>query len=355
MDARDITRLLNAIPLPCLLIDGFDRVQAVNVHAEESLGADLIGGHYFNALRQPAVIGAVEACAREGRLTSARYVVSDAGGERQRLASCSPVVGVGDEPGILVCIEDVTLLERADVMRRDFVANVSHELRSPLASLLGLVETLRGPARTDAEATERFLSRMQIEAERMERLIRDLLSLSKLENQEGVGPEGEVDLRKCVDSVLQSMETVAAGAGVRFEREFPDMPIIVPGDADQLKQIVTNLVENAVKYGGEGKAVRILVGTEADCPQQGDCAAMISVHDEGAGIDAAHIPRLTERFYRVDSHRSREMGGTGLGLAIVKHIVNRHRGWLRIVSEPGRGSEFRVLLPMAPRGAESAS
>lgn len=354
MNARDITRVLNAIPLPCLLIDGSDRVQAVNVHAEESLGRDLVGSHYFNALRQPAVIGAVEACAREGRIASARYVVSDAGGERQRLATCSPMAGVGDGSGILVCIEDVTLLERADVMRRDFVANASHELRNPLASLLGLVETLRGPARADAEATDRFLSRMQVEAERMERLIRDLLSLSKLENQEEAGPEGEVDLGKCVDSVLQSMETVAAGAGVRFERKFPDAPVVVPGDADQLKQVVANLVENAVKYGGEGKAVGISVGTEAGGPRTG-VRAVISVRDEGAGIDAAHIPRLTERFYRVDSHRSREMGGTGLGLAIVKHIVGRHRGWLRIASEPGRGSEFRVLLPMAARGAESTA
>jgi two-component system phosphate regulon sensor histidine kinase PhoR len=239
--------------------------------------------------------------------------------------------------GVLVCFEDVTHLEQAGQMRRDFVANVSHELRTPLTALLGFIETLRGPALGDVVATDRFLSMMQAEAERMEHLVHDLLSLSRVEAQERVRPTEPVDLNAMIGSVIHGLRPLARQSDVEIAADQPDTALTVPGDAEQLRQVVSNLIENAIKYGGQGKTIHVRLETTESEPLVRGPAAVITVRDEGPGIAPEHIPRLTERFYRVDSHRSRAMGGTGLGLAIVKHIVGRHRGRLRIESTPGRG------------------
>ncbi|MAN98569.1 MAG: two-component sensor histidine kinase, partial [Roseovarius sp.] len=244
--------------------------------------------------------------------------------------------------------EDLTEREHAAQMRRDFVANVSHELRTPLTALMGFIETLQGPARHDQAAIDRFLGIMQSEAARMERLVRDLLSLSRVESEERVRPRDEVNLSQVIGSVLHALRPLARDRACDISFEAPE-GMVVRGNDDQLQQVFTNLVENAIKYGGKGNRITItLERTPRDATLRAP-AIVARVRDQGPGIDPLHIPRLTERFYRVDTHRSREMGGTGLGLAIVKHIVNRHRGRLRISSAPGEGSEFSVILPQWDR------
>jgi two-component system phosphate regulon sensor histidine kinase PhoR len=306
-----------------------------------------VGRHFITALRQPNVLDAIEACLRDGTQRKTRYLTNDGARDTTFIVTCSRVeTQTGN--GALVCFEDITHLETAGQMRRDFVANVSHELRTPLTSLMGFIETLRGPARNDPAATERFLHTMHREAARMERLVKDLLSLSRVEDQERVRPRDRVTLQQTLRGVHHALKPLADEKDVRIELTLPSEPLVVTGDADQLSQVFTNLIENAIKYGGAGKTVTVLASRNEHAPSVRGPAAVCAVHDEGPGIDERHIPRLTERFYRVDSHRSREKGGTGLGLAIVKHIINRHRGRLRVESTLGKGSEFRVILPLVP-------
>jgi len=346
MRTDTISSLLEAMPLPAVLIGQEERILGANAGALALLGRGIAGRHFITALRQPATLDAVEACLRDGRRRTTRYLSSDGAQDTAFVVTCAPVDG-GAGRGVLVSFEDVTHLEQAGQMRRDFVANVSHELRSPLTALLGFIETLRGPARGDQAASDRFLATMQDEAERMERLVRDLLSLSRVESQERVRPTEPVDLVRTAGTVIHALRPLAGENEVDIAGDLPDSPVTVPGDTDQLQQVITNLVENAVKYGGRGKTVHLSLTTTGHEPALRGPAAVIAVRDEGPGIDRVHIPRLTERFYRIDSHRSRAMGGTGLGLAIVKHIVGRHRGRLQIESEPGQGAEFRVILPAA--------
>ncbi|WP_324755370.1 sensor histidine kinase [Roseovarius sp. Pro17] len=338
----DIDALIQAIPLPALLIGRDLRILAANADAAAVLGAPSIGGHVAMTLRQPDVLDAIEACRRTGAPSQARHRGDDAGQDANYDVSCTPLDG-----GVLVCLSDISRAMQTDRMRREFVANVSHELRTPLTALTGFIETLRGPARGDVAASDRFLAIMQDEAARMERLVQDLLSLSRVEGQERQRPKKSVDLGAIAGAVVSALGAVAEAAEVTLSSDLPDAPLYIPGDPDQLRQLCTNLIENAVKYGGQGGRVEVSVTPEAHHPALRGPAAILSVRDNGAGIDPIHIPRLTERFYRIDSHRSRQMGGTGLGLAIVKHIVSRHRGRLAIHSALGEGSEFRVALPMA--------
>ena len=349
MDADTISALLDAIPLPALLIGTGERVLGANRRAGALLGQGITGRHFITALRQPAILDAIERCLRDETTTTTRYLSREGRQDTAFSVTCSPV-DTELARGALICFEDVTQVEQAGQMRRDFVANVSHELRSPLTAILGFIETLRGPAKGDPAASERFLATMQDEARRMERLVRDLLSLSRVEAQERVRPTDPVDLNGIAGAVRRALARLAEDNDVTIAAELPDTPVTVAGDADQLRQVVTNLVENAIKYGGGGQTVTLSVEPVGHDPAVRGPAAVIAVRDEGPGIDPVHIPRLTERFYRVDSHRSRRMGGTGLGLAIVKHIIGRHRGRLRIGSEPGHGSEFRVVLPREGNG-----
>ncbi len=305
----------------------------------------MVGRHYMTILRQPTMLDGIEACLRDGKPHDSHYLGSDGAQDTTFVTRCTGVE-TAQGAGVLVSFEDITNLQQASQMRRDFVANVSHELRSPLTALMGFIETLRGPARDDKDANDRFLNIMQDEAARMERLVRDLLSLSRVEAQERVRPQTRVDLGEMVQSVIHTLMPLARETKVTLNFITPeDGALVVPSDPDQLRQVLTNLVENAIKYGGPERAVTIMLETSDNDPLARGPAAQLTVQDEGPGFEAVHIPRLTERFYRVDNHRSREMGGTGLGLAIVKHILNRHRGRLRITSEVGKGSEFRVILP----------
>ncbi len=246
------------------------------------------------------------------------------------------------EFGVMLFFRDLTSARRLEAMRVDFVANASHELRTPLASLLGFIETLQGPARNDPPARERFLDIMRGQAQRMTRLIDDLLSLSRIEMRAHLAPEAVVDLRSIVAQMVDTLSALARERGVDIKVELPGEALLVRGDRDELLRVVENLVENAVKYGESGGRVDVALARTA-----GNLVEF-SVRDYGPGIAAEHLPRLTERFYRVDVAQSREKGGTGLGLAIVKHIVNRHRGHLTIDSKPGEGASFKVMLPGWP-------
>ena len=337
--------ILDAVPVPLVLIGGDERIVHGNAAAAGIFGRVIEGRHYVAALRAPAVLSCIEPVILGQRdRVEGRLLTSEGTREAVWRVTATPVPLAGQR-GVLVAFEDATALQEAGQIRRDFVANVSHELRTPLTALLGFIETLRGAAKDDAVARDRFLGIMEREAGRMNRLVHDLLSLSRVEAEERMRPTDPVDLAAVLRSVVLSLRPVADEAGVTMTLTGVEAPRILPGDADQLAQVFTNLVENAVKYSGRSSTVAITLGEPAHDPALRAEAVAAVVADDGEGIDPVHIPRLTERFYRVDSHRSREKGGTGLGLAIVKHIVNRHRGRLRIESAPGEGSRFTVVLP----------
>jgi two-component system phosphate regulon sensor histidine kinase PhoR len=344
MDSYFTRSLVAAVPIPVVLIGQDNRISAVNGAAEALLGSGLAGRHYVMAMRQPQVLDAIEATLRFRQPGQARMVLTGLAREQTFRVSVTPVEGEG-KAGALAAFEDITEMEQAGQIRRDFVANVSHELRTPLTALLGFIETLKGAAREDPVARERFLNIMEREAERMNRLVQDLLNLSRVEAEERVRPTERIDIVGHLALAVAALRQLSDAAGVRVELTGEPAPLVVAADPDQMTQVFQNLIENAIKYAGGGKTVTVRVTREArDISLRGP-AVRIDVIDEGEGIDAIHLPRLTERFYRVDSHRSREQGGTGLGLAIVKHIVNRHRGRFRIESEKGKGSTFTVILP----------
>ncbi|MEX5728946.1 two-component system phosphate regulon sensor histidine kinase PhoR [Rhodovulum iodosum] len=344
MQGQLLKAVLEAVPLPAVLIAEDERVAAMNAHAEEMFGASGSGRHYIAVLRQPALLDCVEETLRLRQRRRTRYLTTELAREATYEVTASPVEGE-DARGALVTLVDITEREQVGQIRRDFVANVSHELKTPLTALLGFIETLKGPARNDAPARDRFLTIMEREAERMNRLVRDLLSLSRVEAEERMRPEDRVDVAALVESSVLTLRPMAADAKVALTVSGASAPVWVRGDADQLVQVFTNLIENAIKYGGSGGRVEVMLETSARELAFRGPGVRIDVVDHGEGFDPVHIPRLTERFYRVDSHRSREMGGTGLGLAIVKHIVNRHRGRFRIESTPREGSRFSIMLP----------
>ena len=253
---------------------------------------------------------------------------------------------------ILVTVQDLTEQRRLERMRADFVANASHELRTPLASLTGFVETLQGPARDDPVARERFLAIMLQQGDRMRRLIDDLLSLSRIELKAHVQPETVLDLAPLLRHTCDALKPVADEAGVAVEVTTPQAPCMVRGDRDELIEVIENLVENSIKYGASGKRVDIELSVGETARADAPGVWVLAVRDFGPGIAPQHLPRLTERFYRVDVSTSREMKGTGLGLAIVKHILTRHKARLEIESTPGEGACFSVKIPAAALAKE---
>jgi two-component system phosphate regulon sensor histidine kinase PhoR len=339
--------VLAALPDPLLLIDRERRILSANPAAIGLFGPRLQGRDLAGALRAPGVRAAADAVLRGGQ---PRTVDIDLPGpvERHLSAQITPLdPPTGDGAAAVLTLTDLTSIKRSERMRQDFVANASHELRTPLATLTGFIETLRGPARDDQAARERFLSIMADQASRMTRLVDDLLSLGRIELNEHLPPKDRVDLRRVLATVADSLEQRAARREMRIAVALtPDLPPVL-GDADELTQVFQNLIDNAIKYSGAGTAVEVSAALSTR-RVAGASAVQVAVRDTGEGILPEHLPRLTERFYRVDPARSRELGGTGLGLAIVKHIVNHHRGVLDIASELGQGSVFTVHLPMAP-------
>lgn len=332
-----IEDILSGLPLAALIVGHDERILAANPATTALLGRDLVGRHLSFVLRQPDILQAVSLALTARRPGTARQVVPGPSHEIIHRVTISPI-----DLGVICLFQDISDQEQAEAMRRDFVANVSHELRTPLTSLLGFIETLRGPARDDPAARERFLAIMAQEAGRMNRLVQDLLHLSRVEAQERQRPETRHDLAALTRAALAGLRPLAEAAGVDIVTQGLDSPLPILADPDQITQVVTNLAENAIKYGAAGKRVEVTLGREAG--PRGPLVRL-AVTDHGEGIAPQHLPRLAERFYRIDGHRSREKGGTGLGLAIVKHIAHRHRGRLSIDSAPGQGSTFAVILP----------
>ncbi|KUF11643.1 ATP-binding protein [Pseudoponticoccus marisrubri] len=336
--------MVEAIPMPAVVIRHDERIEAANAAARTLLGPNIGGRHFITALRQPSLLDTIESCLRDRASRSTTYLTNDGRQDTTFRVTAGPVT-LDSGPAALVCFEDTTHVARSGQIRRDFVANVSHELRTPLTALIGFIETLKGPARNDPVGQARFLDVMEQEAHRMNRLVADLLSLSRVEAEERVRPTDRLDLAALLRDTVHGVAPLAAEAGSEIVTELPEGRVSVPGDADQLRQVFTNLVENAIKYSGAGARITVSLSAPEFQPRLRASGVVASVRDTGPGIDPIHIPRLTERFYRVDDHRSREMGGTGLGLAIVKHIVNRHRGRMRIESEIGHGMCVTLLLP----------
>ncbi len=336
--------LLNRLPDPLFVLDISGRVLFANGAAEPLIGKAAAGRHVATVLRSAPLITAIDGAIADGKARTIEYTVP-VPVQRNYSAFVAPVSdGAATSPKmIFVLLRDVTEARRIEAMRADFVAFASHELKTPLASLSGFIDTLRGHAKDDPDAREKFLGIMADQATRMRHLIDDLLSLSRIELREHVRPSDAIDLFGVVNDVTDGLTPLADQYGVEIGVTAPAGLPRVRGDREELAQVVQNLADNALRYGRSGKRIEISLAPDE---KGGRPYVRLTVRDFGPGIAKEHIPRLTERFYRVDPAASRARGGTGLGLAIVKHIVNRHEGTLAIESELGQGSAFSVLLPV---------
>ncbi|MFS8048394.1 phosphate regulon sensor histidine kinase PhoR [Rhizobium sp. BR 314] len=328
---------LSALDAPVLIIDREASVLVQNAAVEKAFGAFPIGAHISSKLRSPGLLDMV----RETIATNTPNQIEHSErlpSERVYIVRIAPIDLPQAEAGtfFLLSFRDISELRHIDRMRSDFVANASHELRTPLASLRGFIETIQGPAKSDPKAQQRFLAIMFDQATRMSRLVDDLLSLSRLELKSHIAPDQKVDLVPLLGHVRDSLLPLAGDLDVTINLQVPAGKVEVLGDRDELVQVFENLIENACKYGQEGKSVEVSLMNE---PGQ---AVAVVISDKGPGIPAEHVPRLTERFYRVNVEDSRSKKGTGLGLAIVKHILTRHRARLIVKSEVGKGTDFTV-------------
>lgn len=335
---------LNAVPLPILIIGEDHRISFANHAALDLLGSDIVGNDVYIYLRQSKIVNAIEKIFDDGKKHAGvvRYTNKK---KRSFDVTISRVSGTGGDEvptQAMAFFYEITSMLQTEQMRVDFVANASHELRTPLSSLIGFIETLQGPAKDDLPAHERFLGIMQSEAERMVRLIDDLLSLSKIEMSRHEAPDTEVNVEAMINSVVLTAAAVGKERGVDFKIDVDSGASRVVADPDQLMQVLLNLAVNAAKYADRDSTVH--VSAQAAKNKKYICLA---IRDEGPGISKEHLARLTERFYRVDDARSRKMGGTGLGLAIVKHILIRHGSVLDVKSVVGEGSTFSFRLRRA--------
>lgn len=351
LDARasSAESVIESLPLPLILLNADRQIVRATAGTRNILGDTVPGRDLSSVLRAPEVLEAVDRALGGGADEEVEFDIEfpaamSIDAQIQRLSEAAV-----DGSIVLVALFDITEIRKTQKMRTDFVANASHELRTPLAVLSGGIKTLKGPAREDKEGQAKFLDMMEQHTSRMTRLIEDLLSLSRIEVSENTRPEGEIDLSDILSSIATMLEVAAAQRNIDIVLEPGLGDHRITGDSVEIAQLFQNLIDNAVKYGDEGSTVRV-VTREAHNPfgmsgAENSQYIEISVIDRGPGIPSEHLPRLTERFYRVDTARSREMGGTGLGLAIVKHIVGRHRGRLDIDSTEGEGTTFTVYLP----------
>lgn len=349
--ASSAESILESLPQPLILLDENRQIVRATAGAKQLLGDVTAGRDFSSVIRTPKILEAIDDVLAGDRDQLIEFDI-----EFPAMLSVSAQIQRLNAPAadgsiLVIALFDVTEIKKTQKMRTDFVANASHELRTPLAVLSGSIKTLQGPARGDMEGQAKFLDMMEQHTTRMTRLIDDLLSLSRIELSASMVPDGTVDIHSILSNIAVMLEVPAGRRNIRILLE-PELGVRnIVGDEVEISQLFQNLVDNAVKYSNENSTVRISL-RETTKPSsaggQGDMQYLeVSVADEGAGIPAEHIPRLTERFYRVDTARSREMGGTGLGLAIVKHIVGRHRGILDIDSVEGEGTTFTVSLPVS--------
>jgi len=355
-DARDAAeqalqeRLMEVLPDPLLQVSPRGRVIYANRAALDRFGTELVGRPLSRIIRDPDVLGAVTT-AFDADLASQLTIAEPRARGRRFQVEVLPVRIPGGPPRVVIVLRERTSEHLSQRMMSDFVANASHEIRTPLTTVRGLIDTLRGPAHDDPAARDRFLATMGAEAERMNRLVDELMALSQVELMEHDRPRKPVRVDDVLAAVQSAQSARAAAANVELALELASALPDVPGDADQLHQVVANLVDNALKYGASGGRIELRARTyEAAPPRAGRLAGLaavaVEIADFGDGIPPEAIPRLTERFFRVDASRSRRLGGTGLGLAIVKHIVSRHRGHLAVDSILGEGSRFTVYLAL---------
>lgn len=367
--------IIERLPDPIILLDRSGRIILHNRAATNIVGQGAARRHISTVMRVPQVLEAV-AHVVDGEAAQVVEYMQPVPIERHYHAFIAPVMAAASDTSkesrhnVLILLHDLTTLKRAEQMRADFVANASHELRTPLASMSGFVETLQGPARDDPDARDKFLGIMQEQAERMGRLINDLLSLSRIELNEHVRPSSPVDLASIIRDTADMLSPLAEKEGVTISLDIEEDVPHPLGDRDELVQVCQNLLSNAFKYGGSGGKVDVslhrdrppgsetgedALSKEARATEDARAGSIVmTVRDYGHGIEREHLPRLTERFYRVNVEQSRRRGGTGLGLAIVKHIVNRHMGSLSIDSEVGAGSAFKVFLPVDQKAVQAA-
>ncbi|GMG84205.1 phosphate regulon sensor histidine kinase PhoR [Paralimibaculum aggregatum] len=346
--------LLERLPLAVLMIDERDVVRFANPMASELFGRLPEAGFHVAALRAPKLLAGIGAARAGAGAVSVDFAVMRKCEihlrAHLRLLDDVPKDAQADTAGsVIAVIEDITQNRRTETLYRDFVANASHELKTPLASISGIIETLQGHARDDPEAAERFLGIMATQAERMRRLINDMLSLSRIEQNERVPPRNPQPLREIVGETVEAMQPIADAAGVALAAALPDAETVVLGSREELSQVFQNLIDNAIKYARPEDRVWV---EPVATPEERRGMIGVVIGDTGPGIPRTDLPRLTERFYRVSVPKSRARGGTGLGLAIVKHVLSRHRGDLEIESELGQGSRFTVWLPVVAVSAE---
>jgi two-component system phosphate regulon sensor histidine kinase PhoR len=367
----ELAPLLEALPDPALLVDAEGRIVGSNAAARRQMHFEARGQFLTSILRHPDVLEAVQSAVRDGETRAVEYE-TPAQVDRHTRCYVAPVTW-GAERAAMLVFHDQTARISTERMRADFLANASHELRTPLASLTLLIETIAGPARDNTIDRDRFLGMMQVQADRMRRLIDDLLSLSRIELDEHVPPSDRADLAAVAREVSDALAPVLRERNVTLNLVVPAKPVTVVGERFQLAQVVQNLVDNAVKYTPDGGAVRLEVAASGDreeviaqAGRRWDEAGRVSlltpasaanrsyayirVEDSGKGVERRFLPRLGERFFRVEREMGDERGGTGLGLAIVKHIVNRHRGGFLVESQPGRGSAFAAYVELAEEG-----
>lgn len=341
--------ILNALPDPVLLLDGRRTIARANFAARKFFGNDIVGNDLTVALRHPTVLDAADSVLSGETGMAAADLNLPVPDGRSFSVRVVALPAAREDTAAVLALHDLTSLRKAEKMRADFVANASHELRTPLASLVGFIETLLGPARDDEPARIRFLGIMRDQAGRMSRLIQDLLSLSQIEMREHDQPSEILSLAPLLRDAAAALEPQAKAKKMQIRLDLDEAVPPVAGARDELMQVFQNLIDNAIKYGRAETQVEVRLGT-----RDGGWVE-VGIRDHGEGIPREHLPRLTERFYRVDSARSRDLGGTGLGLAIVKHIINRHRGRLVIESELEKGSEFMVRMPAVPEKSRTTA
>ncbi|MDQ8027305.1 MAG: ATP-binding protein [Brevundimonas sp.] len=382
-DQRLLENAFEALADPVLVVSGGEaddiagrRVVLANAAARELFRIQREGALLVSAVREPSVLEAVDEALFGGIARTTDYAGVGAQTRHWRALTRPLAAPANDGTLALLVLRDETDVRRMELMRVDFLANASHELKTPLASLAGFIETLKGHAKDDPKARDRFLDIMAVQADRMSRLVADLLSLSRIELNEHVPPSGRVDLARAAVDVMDAVSILSAERSVSVLMQDRDLSAPVNGDRDEIVQVVQNLVDNAIKYSPSGDTVDIVIRPdvsldEAAAPwsggnreggitrlplvtpdrEPGKRYAAITVRDHGPGMAREHLPRLTERFYRVEGQKSGERQGTGLGLAIVKHIVNRHRGGLTVESAPGQGAVFTAYFPVAEKRA----
>ncbi len=353
--------LVDTLPDILIMTNDDKMIVRTNRAARNIFGQNLAGRNLRDIIPNDKLINAITAVVEDIQGQEIEFHLPDpAPRDFQAIIERFPIPSAGGI-SIVITMTDITSQKRIQRMRADFVANASHEIRTPLASIIGFIETLRGPAKDDERARDEFLKVIAEQAERMSKLLNDLLSLSKIEMNAHNVPTGRVDLLRIIRGEKQHFEWACKQKNVNIRMKLSDTIPPTRGEDEELAQVVRNLLGNAIKYTMPDTDVVISTKLTTQMPDDPifrslKRAIVFSVQDQGEGIPAEHIPRLTERFYRVDSARTRKVGGTGLGLAIVKHVLNRHHGVLHIDSVVGEGSTFSIYLPVyedvAPKETE---